>query len=114
MKELAQDVANKAASEVPKLTGKAAASIKARGNAKGASIAFGGSKAPYYPWLDFGGRIKIGKKGARTGERNREFIKGGRFVYPTIAAEEPVILEKADKLIGDIIRRHGLDTTGGN
>ena len=45
MKAIAEDVVRDAAGRVPRRSGKAAGSIKARAGAKGAGIAFGGTSA---------------------------------------------------------------------
>lgn len=66
---------------VPKRSGRAAASLKARSTQTAARVAAGGPRAPYYPWLDFGGRV-----GRRRSVR-RPFISEGRFVYPALAAK---------------------------
>lgn len=60
---------------VPRKTGKAAASIKARSTRTAVRVVAGGNRAPYYPWLDFGGRV--GKKRSV----KRPFLKDGRFIY---------------------------------
>ena len=40
-----------------------------------ARIEAGGSKVPYYPWLDFGGRV------GRRKSVHRPFLKDGRYIY---------------------------------
>lgn len=64
---------------IPKKTGRAAGSLKARSSRTAVRIGVGGSKAPWYPWLDFGGE---GKRKGRPSRR--EFIKEGRYLYPTL------------------------------
>lgn len=105
-KEIAARVARSAAGKVPSITGTAASSIKPRGSTNGGAIAFGGPRAPYYPWLDFGGSV------GRSKSVKRPFIQKGRYVYPTIAAMEGEIVGKADELIETLVRRHNLDTRG--
>jgi hypothetical protein len=68
-----------ARSRVPKRSGRAAASLKAKSTQTAARVAAGGSRAPYYPWLDFGGRV-----GPRKSVR-RPFIGDGRYIYPALA-----------------------------
>lgn len=56
--------------------GHAASSVKARSTRTEGRVTGGGAKYPYYPWLDFGGRV--GPKRSVI----REFINEGRYIYP--------------------------------
>lgn len=103
MKEIAESVAADVRGKVPSRTGKAARSVKAKGNNRGAGISFGGRAAEYYPFLDFGGSV------GRKDSVKRPFIPEGRYVYPTIGAHKDDIHEKATQLIEDLSRKHGLD-----
>ena len=58
---------------VPSVSGRARASIKARSTRTAARLSVGGARAPYYPWLDFGGTAP------RAG--TRPFRKDGRYIY---------------------------------
>lgn len=60
---------------VPKRSGKAAASIRAASTRTAVRVKAGGRKAPYYPWLDFGGRV------GRRRSVIRPFLKEGRYLY---------------------------------
>lgn len=106
-KSLATDVAGKIQSKVPTLTGRARSSVKPRATSRGAGIAFGGSKAEYYPWLDFGG--KVGRKKSIY----RDFIKEGRYVYPTLREMNPEIADRVDKIIEEVSEKAGFDTKRG-
>lgn len=94
---IAQMVAREAASMVPRDSGAAAASLSASATHTGARVSFGGSTAPYYPWLDFGGTVGRGhKRGVPwSGSVGRPFIVGGRYVYPTIEANRDEIEQAA-------------------
>jgi len=59
---------------IPAVTGAARDSVKARSTQTRARVVGGGNKAPYYPWLDFGGRIPV------TNVR-RPFLPEGRYIY---------------------------------
>src|SRR5258705_3090786 len=61
--------------KIPHLTGAAAASLRAQSSQSEARISVGGAKAPYYPWLDFGGRT--GRKKSVV----RPFFSEGRYIY---------------------------------
>lgn len=102
MKDIANDVVQDAARRVPHKSGRAASSYKARGGVKGASIAFGGSRAEYAPWLDFGGRV------GRNKSVNRKFIKGGRYLYPAIGDNLEHVQARVVAAINDLTRKYGI------
>jgi hypothetical protein len=90
--DIATKVASVAASKVPRRTGAAAGSIKPRATQKSASVAFSDSdgKVPYYPWLEFGGRV------GRQASIKRPFNREGNYVYPTIASQSDEIGRQAE------------------
>ena len=65
-----------ASAHMPSVSGAARGSLKGRSTQREAKIGLGGRKAPYAPWLDFGGQGRI--KGRPVA---RPFIKEGRYVY---------------------------------
>jgi hypothetical protein len=73
-------VVSGAQGKVPRHTGRAARSIKAQSTRTEARVSAGGNKAPYYPWLDFGGRVGKSKS------VYRPVLKSGRYIYPTFFA----------------------------
>lgn len=73
--DAADIIVDDAKPRVPRLTGRAAGTVKARSTQTAARVTAGGSRAPYYPWLDFGGRV-----GRRRSVR-RPFLKDGRYIY---------------------------------
>lgn len=75
-KSIAGKVAGQARGTVPHRSGDAAGSIKASGTQKGAFVTGGGARVPYYPWLDFGGAV------GRRKSVKRDFLPGGRYIYP--------------------------------
>lgn len=101
LKGIATGVAAVVAARVPHLSGRAASSYKARGSARGASIAYAGTRAPYAPWLDFGGKVGRGKS------VSRPFIPGGRYLYPAIADNMEDLEELVAQALDDITSRHG-------
>lgn len=94
---VARMVASGAAAKVERDSGAAAGSLSASAGQSGASVLFGGSKAPYYPWLDFGGSVGRGHQPGHpwSGSVRRDFITGGRYVYPTIEANREEIEQAA-------------------
>lgn len=90
---------------IPRRTGKAAGSLKTRSTRTAVRVTFGGPRAPYYPWLDFGGR---------TGRRKsvvRDFIKEGRYVYPAYHARYDDIIRSMQEGIERVARDAGLDVS---
>ena len=73
---------------MPKRSGRARASVKSRSTQRQAQVAIGGNRAPYVPWLDFGGQ---GKRPARPPKR--PFIKDGRYTYQGLKMRRNDILE---------------------
>lgn len=65
---------------VPTQSGTAARTVKAKSTRTEARVQGGSKSAPYYPWLDFGGRV--GRKRSVA----REFVKEGRYIYAGLAA----------------------------
>ena len=55
--EAAKIVVDWAQPRVPARTGKARASVRATSSQREARVTGGGKRVPYYPWLDFGGRV---------------------------------------------------------
>jgi hypothetical protein len=62
---------------VPVRSGAAARTVRSTSTQTAARVSGGGARAPYYPWLDFGG--KVGRKKSVI----RPFYKDGRYIYGT-------------------------------
>ena len=86
MKNVAELVAQAAARKVPSKSGDAISSIVSKGSVTGASVAEGGSTAPYMKWLDFGSRTPRKGNTRAEGQWRGSGVgpKGGRFIYPAI------------------------------
>jgi hypothetical protein len=78
LNEVAEVVLDTARPLVPTRSGNARASLKAGSSETAVQIKAGGSKAPYWGWLDFGGKV------GRAKSVKRRFIPEGRFIYPTL------------------------------
>lgn len=90
----------------PHLSGRAAASLKARSSQRLARIALGGKRAPWAPWLDFGG------EGRRKGRPPaRPFLKEGRYVYVGLRVKRDEITEVLAEALTDLATGAGLDVT---
>lgn len=89
--------------QIPKLTGRAAKSVKARSSQTEVRIAIGGRAAPWYPWLDFGGRT------GRNRSVERTFIKEGRYLYPTFNKHRDQFTKITEKALVGLAEDAGLD-----
>lgn len=88
---------------VPSDSGRASRSLKARSTRTEARVQGGSKSAPYYPWLDFGGRV--GRKGAV----HREFIKEGRYIYAGLAANNEAVHQALLGGLLDVVRSAGIE-----
>lgn len=90
--------------KIPSVSGAARRSLVARSTRTSARVAVGGKRAPYFPWLDFGGQ---GRRPGRPAPR--EFIREGRYVYPTLRQIRPKIEAQLQDAITAVVRNAGLE-----
>jgi hypothetical protein len=90
--------------KVPEKTGAARRSMVARSTRTSARVAVGGKKAPWFPWLDFGGQGRVKGRPAP-----RAFIREGRYIYPTLREIRPKIEARLQDGISAVIRGAGLE-----
>ena len=96
-------VLDEARQKVPRgPSGAARASLTVDVSSGAALVVGGGRTAPYYPWLDFGGRV------GRDRSTLRPFIRRGRFIYSALFSEEPRIAATLEEGVGDVTRNLGL------
>lgn len=101
-------------------SGEAASSLKAVAGSTYAGISrpaggtpWQGTKADYYPWLDFGGSTGKGHDGTPwSGSVKRSAPKGGRYLYPAIAEATPEFVKAADEAIATVAAEAGFETHG--
>lgn len=105
LNEVAETVAAGTRRRVPRRTGAAAASVKVASSQREARIKEGSAKAPYMPWLDYGG--KTGKKKSV----KRPFVKDGRYLYPTYRANKSSLLPALEKAIVELAKESGLEVS---
>lgn len=107
LNEAADLVVVGAKAKVPKRSGKAAGSIKAASTRTAVRVKAGGTRVPYYQWLDWGGRV--GRKKAT----KRPFIKEGRYLYPTYfeLRDSGQIQQVLERSLLDVARSTGLEVT---
>jgi hypothetical protein len=90
---------------IPRRTGRAAASLKAQSTQTKARISAGGTRAPWFPWLDFGGR----REGRGHGVAVRPFLTQGRYVWLSYANRRDDVTEAANKGLADLAEQAGLE-----
>jgi hypothetical protein len=103
--EAADLVVSTARPRIPRRTGRAAGSLKTRSTRTAVRVAFGGPRAPWYPWLDFGGR---------TGRRKsvvRPFLTRGRYIFPAYDERRDDILAAMQEGIERVARDAGLEVS---
>ncbi|MEU6387660.1 hypothetical protein ABZ847_29350 [Streptomyces bauhiniae] len=89
--------------KIPRRSGRAASTLKAKSTRTAARIAMGGKRAPYMPWLDFGGKVGPNRS------VSRPFLKDGRFVYKGLAERREQITDVMERGIRDVARQAGLE-----
>jgi hypothetical protein len=103
LNRVAQLLIDTAKPQVPSVSGAARRSMVARSTRTSARIAVGGKKAPYFPWLDFGGQGRVaGRPPARP------FLRDGRYVYPTLRRIRPKIEAELGQAITAVVAAAGL------
>jgi hypothetical protein len=104
--QAAKIVVDYAAPRMPRKSGRAQASLKARSSQREARVGMGGRKAPYAPWLDFGGQGRV--KGRPP---HREFMKEGRYVYKALAVQRNEIIDAMSAGLAQLATSAGLDVS---
>lgn len=102
LNRVAETVVAGAARRVPVRSGRARASLKAASSQRETRVGAGGRKAPYYGWLDFGGRI------GRDKSQRRPFVAGGRYIWPAVAANREALARAVDEQLKSLARSKGL------
>lgn len=88
---------------IPTKSGKAKSSVKAKSTQTASRVTGGGRKAPYYPWLDFGGRV------GRNKSIRRPFIRDGRYIYSAYFRNRPKYAELLEKALLDVASQAGVE-----
>lgn len=105
LNQAAELVIGYARPRMPSKSGRARGSIKVRSSQRAARVAAGGARAPYEPWLDFGGAV--GRKDAT----KRPFLKEGRYIYPGLRANRDEITQKMSEALTELAREAGFEVT---
>lgn len=105
LNKASQLVIDYARPRVPSRSGRARGSLKVRSSQREARVAAGGVRAPYYPWLDFGGRVGPDKS------VRRPFLTEGRYVYPGLRQNREEITRVMEVALTDLARGAGLEVS---
>ncbi|MEK8107406.1 hypothetical protein NKG94_23815 [Micromonospora sp. M12] len=70
-----------------------------------ARIALGGRRAPYAPWLDFGGRVGPSRSVVRP------YVRGGRYVYKGLEVRRDRVTEIMSEALTALARDAGLEVS---
>lgn len=107
LNEAADIVVDGARPRIPKRTGRAAATVKARSTQTAARVVGGSARAAYYPWLDFGGRV------GRNKSVKRAFLKEGRYIYKSYFDNTEKFGQVLEEALLDVARQAGVEVTDG-
>lgn len=86
----------------PGAGGHAASSIKTASTRTAGRVKAGGPKFPYFPWLDFGG--KVGRRHKTT----RPFLRSGRYVWKAYGEKSAVVATTLALALDKVIVESGL------
>ncbi len=105
--ETAEEIVDRVKPQVPKKDGKARGTVRARSTQSRGKVLAGTKRIPYYPWLDFGG--KVGK----FDQIERPYKKDGRYIYPTYKKmkKSGEIRDSLQHNLEKLIRTAGLELT---
>jgi hypothetical protein len=90
---------------IPSRTGRTRSTLKVRSTQSKAVVVGGGNRAPWYPWLDFGGAV------GRKGSVYRKFYREGRFAWRTLGKRRTEVVEAVDTALVNAVREAGFEVT---
>src|SRR5574342_787900 len=102
LNDAADVIVDYARPRIPKRTGRAASTLKSRSTRTAVRVSAGGRRAPWYPWLDFGGKV------GRNRSVERAFIKEGRYIYKGYFAKRDEFSEVLTRSLLDVARQAGI------
>lgn len=105
LNEAAEVVAGPARARMPRRSGAAIASLRVASTRGAVRIRLGGRKAPYAPWLDFGGRV------GRARSVRRPFLRQGRYVWRSYADHRDQVIATMADGMARLARDAGLDVS---
>lgn len=107
LNQAADVVVREALPRIPKRTGRAKSTVKAMSTRTASRVSGGSKRAPYYPWLDFGGRV------GRNRSVERPFYKSGRYIYQAYYDKTDEVQAALTGALVDVARQAGLEVDSG-
>lgn len=105
LNDAANVIVDEARPRVAKRSGRAAGTVKARSTQTAARVVGGGNRAPYYPWLDFGGAV------GRKHSVKRPFFKDGRYIYAAYGDNKGAFIDKMVERLVEVAQSAGVEVT---
>lgn len=105
LNEASNIIIDHARRDIPRRTGRAAASLKGQSTRVLARVRAGSSRAPYYPWLDFGGRV------GRNRSVKRPFYKKGRYIWKAYSDHHDEVIDAMQGALVGVVRGAGVEVT---
>ena len=103
LNSVADLVVDQAMPRIPSRSGRARRSVKARSTRTAVRVVGGSARVPYYPWLDFGGRVGRGHA------IKRPFLKEGRYIYRAYFDNRGRFGELLEDALVDVARQAGME-----
>lgn len=101
--DAARHVVDRAQPQVPRRSGKLAASIKPMSTQKTGRVGYGTYNAvPYAGFVEFGGQV------GRPGTPVRPYVKQGRYLFPAAEQERGTLVDTLERSLDQLIQRAGL------
>lgn len=101
--EAAEIIVDYTKSRVPRKTGRAAGTVKAKSTRTESRVSEGSKSVPYVAWLDFGGRV------GRNRSVRRPFVQEGRYLYPALSANRDEFARLLTEKLVEVARQAGLE-----
>lgn len=112
---LAEDLAHRVLAETQRRIPHRSGTTAATGEVRGATVTFGGARAPWYPWLEFGGSVGRGHRRGKpwSGSVKRDWLGApggsGRYLFPALAAVKAECLAEAADALGGAAHDAGFE-----
>jgi hypothetical protein len=101
-KNAAEPVAARTRSTVANATGRLGGSVRTSGTRTGAAVRMGKASVPYAGWIEFGG--------ARPDGSSREYLAGGRYLFPAAQGLGPVSADLYAAAMAHVLEMSGVWT----
>lgn len=88
---------------VPRRSGRAARSLRVASTGRAVRVRAGGKRAPYWPWLDFGGRVGRGRS------VSRPYRKQGRYLWAGYSSNRDEVRRVTERALLDAARSAGVE-----